>query len=129
MTEIQQADPRARRAAIGCIAVGTILGAAAISLFESYRQSLFTRVGVVCLLLIALCTPMFLFAAWMWRYSVRIVRTNRHPPEGARLLRDTPVVRGATARRYGLLYKGLAVLFALAALFMAGATTALWHIS
>jgi hypothetical protein len=137
MAEVQHADPRARRTAIVYAAVGLVLGAAALFLFESYQQSLLswlaatsprTQVGVICLAFLVLCAPLFLIAAWTWRYGVLVLRANRHPPEGVRLLRDTLVVHGAAARRYGRLYQGLAVLFAFAALFMIGVAWALWRL-
>jgi hypothetical protein len=137
MAEVQHADPRTRRATIAYVAVGTVVAAGALLLFESYRQSILswlsgtspqTQIGVICLALIVLCAPMLLIAAWTWRYGVRVLRTNRHPPEGARLVRDTTVARGAAARRYGRLYQSLATLFVLAALFIVGVAWALWRL-
>jgi hypothetical protein len=137
MTEVQHADPRARRTAVAYVAVGAALGAGATFLFERHRQSLLSwlvgaspqvQAGVIGAALVALCVPLLLTAAWMWRYAVRVRRTNRHPPEGVKLVRDTPVCHGAAARRYGLLYQSLAALFVLAALAIAGLAWMLWRL-
>jgi hypothetical protein len=67
-------------------------------------------------------------AAWVWSLGVRVLRGNRHPPEGVKVIRDTPVSRGAAARLYGRLYQGLAALFVLAGLSILGLLWMVWHL-
>jgi hypothetical protein len=104
-------------------------------LFDSYRESLLgwvvadpSRGKITALLLIfALCfVPALAAAAWMWSFGTRVVRGDRHPPEGTKLIHDTPVVRGAAARRHGRVYQALAGLFLLASLSMLWVLWQLW---
>ena len=124
MAEIQQADPRSRRFALICVAVAAVLGSGALVLLDSHRQSLLSwfqgsssraQVSIIVAALVLLLAPLFLMAAWVWNFGVRVLRGNRHPPEGVKVIRDTPVSRGAAARLYGRLYQALAALFVLAA--------------
>jgi hypothetical protein len=80
--------------------------------------------------LIVLCLlPLPIGAAWMWSFGARVVRGNRHPPEGTKLIRDTPVVRGAVARRHGRGYQALAGLFLFAFLSTLWALWQLWRLT
>jgi hypothetical protein len=137
MAEIQQADLRSRRFALVCVAVAAVGGAAALVLLESHRQSLISwfqsssfqaQVSVLVAVLLLLLAPLFLMAAWVWSLGVRVLRGNRHPPEGVKVIRDTPVSRGAAARLYGRLYQGLAALFVLAGLSILGLLWMVWHL-
>ena len=81
----------------------------------------------MCLAILVLCAPLVLIAAWIWMFGMRVLRQNRHPPEGAKLIRDTPVTRDA-ARRYGRLYQSLAALLAVAAVLVVGFAWTLWRL-
>lgn len=50
----------------------------------------------------------------LWRLALRIQRSERFPPPGEKLLRDTRVRTGATALRYARFLKVLVALLALA---------------
>lgn len=123
MAEIHQADPRSRRLALMCVAVAAVLGSGALLLLESHRQSLLSwfqgssshvQASIIVAALVLLLAPLFLMAAWVWNFGARVLRGNRHPPEGVKVIRDTPVSRGAAARLYGRLYRALAALLVLA---------------
>jgi hypothetical protein len=78
--------------------------------------------------LLVLCAPLLLLAAWMWTYGVRVLRANRHPPPGVRLVRDTAVSRGAAAGRYGRLYQVFAAVLVVATLIVVRLVWALWRL-
>jgi hypothetical protein len=137
MTEVQRADRRARTVTVLSLLVATACGAVALLLAEEYGPSLSHWLrraprphrlwfGVAALLV--LCLPLLLFAMWLWSYALRVLRGNRHPPEGTRVVRDTPVARGAVARRYGRFYQALAGLLALSALAIAWLGWKLWRL-
>lgn len=137
MTEIQRADPRARRAALAYLVAAAAGGAGCLLVFELYGQSLWRwllqaprqdQLWFGALALVLLCLPLVLFAVWLWRYGVRVLRSDRHPPEGVLVVRDTPVARGTVARRYARLYQGLAALLAAAALIVAWIGWKLWRL-
>jgi hypothetical protein len=127
--EVQKADPGTRRFTLVCLVMATAVGSAAFVLLERHSQSLLSwlltnephvQLSIIVVGLLLLLLPLLLTAAWMWRFGVRVLRGNRHPPEGMRVVRDTPVIHGAGARLYGRLYQALATLFVLTALSVCG---------
>ncbi len=135
MSEIQKADPRARRRAIITLVLGTLIGCAVILLFQHYApalqdwmlkdpEELATRIAYALLLFAALFSvPLLAFAVYLWRFGSQVVGAERFPPPGLPTVRDTPVLRGLPARRRGRLAQGLAGCLA----FLAGASpTVLW---
>jgi len=137
MAEVQQADPGTRRFAVACVVVAAALGAGALSLLDTYRQSLLSwflanaphvRVSIIVVALLLLLAPLLLMAAWVWKYGVRVVRDGRHPPNGVKVIRDTPVSYGAVAQLYGRFYQALAALFVLAALSLLWFSWMIWRL-
>jgi hypothetical protein len=137
MAQIQQADPGTRRFALVLLAATAVLGAGALALLDSYRQSLLSwfraiesqvQLIIIVAALLVLLVPLLVMAAWVWSYGDRVLRDNRHPPEGVKVIRDTPVSHGAAARLYGRLYQGVAALFVLAALSVLWVSWMLWHL-
>jgi hypothetical protein len=63
--------------------------------------------------------PLLALALYFWRWGGAIVRAGRFPPPGAEVVRDTPVRRGAAARRQGRLAQGFAAVVAVAAFVLA----------
>jgi hypothetical protein len=137
MTEVQQADPRTRRITLICLVAAAGLGGGALILLERYRQWLLSwfmaqepaaQVCIIVTALLFLVVPLLLMGAWLWSYGVRVHRENRHPPEGVKVIRDTPVIHGAAARLHARLYQGLAALFVFAALFVMWVSSMLWRV-
>jgi hypothetical protein len=135
--QVQQADLGARRFTLMCLVVFAGLGTAAFVLLERYRPSLLSwflanephvQVGILIVALLVLFVPLLLIAAWIWNFGGRVLRGGRHPPEGVKVIRDTPVIHGAAARRYGRLYQALAALCALAALSVLWFSWMLWRL-
>jgi hypothetical protein len=105
--------------AIRVLVVVAIVGGGLLFLLDHYRQSLLAwaladsfRAKASLLFLIAIGSmPLPVIAAYMWQFGGKVIRANRYPPEGITLIRDTPVIYGAIARRRGRVYQGLSVIF------------------
>jgi len=109
MSEIQKADPKARRRAVLSVVIGTIVGAAFILGFESYRAALqewiLSEPGKVSdrlnlVFLVAACVlsaPLLVFGAYIWVLGARVTRARQYPPPAQSVIRDTLVVRGRAA--------------------------------
>src|SRR5687767_4832589 len=119
MAQIQQADPGARRLTLVCLAFAAGFGSVVWMLLDRYRQSLLSwflanepdaQVTVIVITLVLLLAPLLLMAGWVWRYGLRVLRGSRHPPDGVKVIRDTPVIHGAGARLYARLYQALAIM-------------------
>ena len=127
MTEIQPADPRARRRALILYFVCVFVGLLLIDAFSMYEQalidwlernfeSIFTYRLPVVLAALLLAAPLFLMSGHLWRYANRCIDAGRMPPLGCAVFRPTPVRTGAAAVRYGSFLRGLALLVALSVL-------------
>jgi hypothetical protein len=107
---VVRADPvLRRRVLIGCLAI-VLIGVAAIDrlpasmheIFRLARESPAAAERRARLLMLLLLGPMTVFGGVAGgatvSTAVRALRARRFPPPGARVLRDTPIVRGRTAR-------------------------------
>lgn len=120
--EIQPADPASRRQlllALAGIVVLALAGWAALDRWlEHARLTLdppAARAAVAGLLMwstVAVCAIVCAFAAYAWRLGWTVAVHGRFPPAGARVVRDTPVLRGAAARRRGRLVQAVAACLA-----------------
>ena len=106
-------------------------------MFDRYRQWLLfwfranephMQVGLIVAALLLLLMPLLLIAAWVWSYGVRVHRESRHPPEGVKVIRDTPIIQGVAARLHGRFYQALAALFVFAALSVMWVSWMLWRL-
>jgi hypothetical protein len=138
MNEVEPADPDARRRALWTIAAVTVLGATWLTFAPPSPETLATwidgdgpatrtrRLAILRWTVPALLAGSVLAAAaWLWRLGARIVRSNRVPPAGVRVVRDTPVLSGDEARRRGRLLQALAVMLVAIAGLMA---VVLWRL-
>jgi hypothetical protein len=137
MAEIERADPGTRRFALVSLVIAAGLGTAALVVLDSFHQSLLSwflahepdvRVTIIAIALLVLLMPLLLMAGWVWRYGGRVLRASRHPPQGVKVIRDTPVIHGARARLYGRLYQALAAVLVLAALSVLWVSWMLWRL-
>jgi hypothetical protein len=119
VSEIQPADPQARRTALTILAVVTLIGVILIAAAGQLRaaaeawveRDLATRARMVIGAMTVLAVgPLLVLAAYSWRLGGRILRGGRYPPPGVRVVRDTPVVTGDAAVRMA---RGVRVLAAL----------------
>lgn len=130
MTEIQRADPAARRQAVWLLVAGTVVGALLILAFERYEMPLGQWIRAdpreaahrLTLALLAgavvLSAPAALFAAYLWKLGGRVVRARQFPPPGYRAIRDTPIVTGPAATIRGQIFRILAVCLGAASLML-----------
>lgn len=133
--QVERADPRTRRWALAFVALGAAAGLLAFSVVESRLPAIQAWITedpaqaalrlrlIASGLAAAVAIPTLLFAAYFWRLGGRVVRSNRFPPPGMRVIHDTIVWHGTSARRRGRILQGLALILS----FIAGAfLTILW---
>jgi hypothetical protein len=134
MGEVQPADPTTRRRALIAVAVIAMAGWGLYFGLEQWLAGLRgSSLGHVrdslerALIWSSWATflPITVLAAFMWRYGARVCRAERFPAPGAKVVRDTPVLRGKPARRRGT---ALQVLAAGLALLSAGALIAVYRL-
>lgn len=136
--EIERADPRARRLAVALVVIGAAIGSAAFWLVDSRLPILRAwviedpgqaqnRVRLIAFgISAAVAIPTLVFAGYFWRLGGRVIRSNRFPPPGMRVVRDTVVWQGDGARRRGRMLQALA----LALTFIVGGIVALlWRLA
>jgi len=124
---IQKADPEARRrailAVIFCAAVGGLLIAGFDHFGEPFRAWLSSDTAetagrarlAIYLSALVLSVPLIAFAAYLWLLGARVLRAQRFPPPGFRVIRDTPVIGGPAAETRGQVIQVLALCLGLAA--------------
>jgi hypothetical protein len=122
MSEIQKADPAARRQALLVVLCAAAIGGLLISGFEHLRDpfrewllsepSETARRGKLAVYVSAfvLSAPLIAFAVYLWLLGARVLRAQQFPPPGFRVIRDTPVVRGPAAVTRGQVIQVLALL-------------------
>jgi hypothetical protein len=114
--EIQKAEPEQRRKAQRILLAGTMLGMLILILavppLKHYLTTL--KCGEAAPILMALLVFVFLVPCvagiFMIRVAGRILRDERFPYEGAKVIRDTVVYRGKQAKAIGTFLMFLAVL-------------------
>jgi hypothetical protein len=128
MSEIQKADPKARRVGLLILGGGTLLGVVLITItgklrpdFEAWvKQDVGARLRmVVAALTLLTAGPALGVAGYLWRLGQRIVRAERYPPPGLRVVRDTLVVVGQDARWRGQLVQAFGAVIGLTGLLLA----------
>jgi hypothetical protein len=67
---------------------------------------------------IVLLLPLVGFAMYLWRLGTRIVREERFPPEGTKVIRDVVVIHGDAARWRGRLAQVLGIALGAAGVIM-----------
>ena len=130
MTDMQRADPAARRQAVWLLVAGTVVGALLILAFERYQLPLARWIRAdprdaahrLTLALVAgaivLSAPAVLFAGYLWKLGGRVLRAQQFPPPGYRAIRDTPIVTGPGAALRGQMFRILAVCLGTASLLL-----------
>jgi hypothetical protein len=127
---IQKADPAARRQALLLIVFATATGALLFAAFEHYREPFrewllsepaetASRAKLALYIsAFVLCVPLVAFAVYLWLLGARVLRAQRFPPPGSRVIRDTPVVEGHGATTRGQLIQILAVCLGVGAVLL-----------
>jgi hypothetical protein len=120
--EVRRADAAFQRLVLLVLVAGACAGALLVGAIDRYREALADWVRadagrlaqrielVFAVFAAALVTPLVGMAAYLSSLGRRTVRTGEFPPLGFRVIRDTPVVRGAAAHSRGRTLQGVAVL-------------------
>ena len=124
MSEIQNPDPTTQRR-VRLFALGFLL-LMLFSLFElqAYRETLqdwilehsdylLNHPGRVAVIFFILNLPIWAGCVLVWRFADRIVVTQRFPPTGMKVIRETVVLTGQAAVLRGYLIKSVAALMAI----------------
>jgi hypothetical protein len=121
MNEVQKADPAARRQAVLVIIFGTAVGALLIAGFEHFREPFLEWLSsepaetvrraklAAYVSAFVLSAPVIAFAIYLWLLGAKVLRAQRFPPPGLRVIRDTPVIGGRGAVMRGHVIQVLAV--------------------
>jgi hypothetical protein len=122
-TEILRADLRLRRVTIIVLALAVLVAIALVFAFQTWvtqqaaslpTQQLVARLRHgIGFALIASAMCLLLLAGYAGRIARRVMREHRWPLSGARVLRDTPVLRDHAAARIGRLLDIIAMVLIL----------------
>jgi hypothetical protein len=136
MPDIQKADPVARHTALLIISVAALIGVAGVLLLEHYRPKLeqllednahvlLAHPEMVAAALLGLMLPVYVAAIYLWRHGTVIVASERFPPPGQPVVRDTVIVSGRMAVYRGRIIQALALVLLLAGLSL---PAVIWYI-
>lgn len=126
--EIQKADPELRKivvlslvivctaAVIGVVLLEDHLGELELLAMSSPTDAAEALARIARWFFLAIGAGALLGTGWMSWLSIRILRSDRYPPEGARTIRDMRVLRGRAARARAWLGLLFALLFLIAGL-------------
>ena len=124
MGTVQKADPAARRKALAIVCAGVLLGFCAIGLFEIFASDIIALIQrnlhlfsanplVVLSISMAFLSPLLAGCICFLILGNRTVRAQRFPPPGCPVVRDTPVLEGASGVRRGRIMQLLSVILLL----------------
>lgn len=123
-SEIQKADPTARRTALILLLVGAAIGVVLSLNLEGWLKAngelILSRPWILC---VPLTLPILIGAGWAWMFAGRIIESRRWPPAGTRVIKDTKVEEGDVAVKRGTVIRAIAVLLVIGAFALA---TMMW---
>jgi hypothetical protein len=120
--DIQRADPAARRHALVAAGLIAAVGWAAYFVLQDWLSQLrgsneaelrHSLEGAMIWGSWAATLPVAILAVWLWRFGGRVGRAERYPPPETKVIRDTPVVHGHSARLLGVAMRVLAAFLGL----------------
>jgi len=127
MSEIQKADPKARKRAVWTVIAALFIGVPVIYLLDAnqhtFQQWLINHPAditqkinwLVITVFLAVTLPTWAFALFIWHSGGKVVKAARFPLVESRLVKDTPVITGAAARRRGKIMQVVAAVLVLTA--------------
>ncbi len=130
MTFVQKTDPLARRRAMLLVVVGAFVGCGLIVGFERCRAPLLDWLlsqpeqlghrlrSLFALAAVFVCAPLIAFAIYLWFFGGRVMRAQRFPLPGQRVIRDTAILEGQAAITRGRGLKIAAAFLCLAAIVL-----------
>lgn len=124
---IQSADPAARNRAIWLVAavvgVAGALAGASVLFEERFNPwvrdiavDLVARPELLFIALFVMVLPLIGVSVYIWFQGGHIVKSRRMPYPGQKVIRDTPVIRGAIAVQRGRIIQVIAVVMGLVSL-------------
>ena len=120
-SEIQLADPAARKRAIW-IAIVAISAAGVLALVAHFKEgqvvawltensdTMIRQPGIVFAVVFIAMLPLVCFSAYMFNQARKIIRSERIPPPGQKVIKDTPVITGRKALRQGRILRILTII-------------------
>jgi hypothetical protein len=123
-----QADPAARRTAVILVVVIAVIGGLLIFAAGAARphvqawveEDLRSRLTIVIAALTFVASgPPLALAVYLWRFGTRVIDTARFPPPEARVMSDTPILTGESARARGRMLRIFSALVAAGAILIA----------
>lgn len=140
MSEVQRADPVARRKALLSVVVVSLVGVGVLLAARGHQERvidwatqsedpevLLNRAGLLMLGFgLFLVVPGVLFSAHLWWLGERIARTGRFPPPGMALVRDAAVLEGTAAVRRARIIRTLAGALVVCVVFSAFLLFRVW---
>jgi len=125
MSEVIPADPAYRMRIVILVLLLVAVGAGAIVWLERTWASIDPGTvdpdavqEVLTIAPVFLGLPLLILSLWLARFSFRVRREERFPPEGVKVIRDTQLVTGAAARLRARIGFVLAFLFATLGVFV-----------
>ena len=131
MSEIQRADPHARRKIIIFTVVVLIVHVPTMFWLNSYIETIegwlvqpgktIERAKLIIFILTAIGAALILLIAiFTFRFAAAVLHTGRYPPPDVKVIRDVRVHQGVSARKMGRLIQafGIVVLLSLAFLIV-----------
>jgi hypothetical protein len=130
MTDVQKADPVARRKAIIIVIVSAIVGSLLIVVFESYRAQMYDwllsddgklahRLRILIILAAAFgALPLLAISMYLWSLGCKVSNYQRFPLPGQKAIRDTPILEGQAAMTRGRVLKTSAVFLSVAGVML-----------
>jgi hypothetical protein len=119
--DVRRADVAFRRVVFAVLGASACAAALLIRGLEQYQEPLSAWVRadagrstqrielVVAVFAILLVAPLVAVATYLSSLGRRAVRSGEFPPPGTRVIRDTPIARGAEALSRGRVLQGVAV--------------------
>ncbi len=113
----QKADPNSRRLALRYLLFAALLGASIILIYRSLfawaaseDDLMAHRMAIVIATLYIPTLPALWMCHTLWTLGSSVLSSQRFPPPGVHVVRDTPVVTGSSALRRGAVLRAVAVI-------------------
>ncbi len=127
---VQRADPAARRRAFWIITISGVAGVLAVyalevsrPAWENWLAASIEHPDPVSLYGIAylLALPLLVVSGYFLHFARAIVSSRRFPPNGYKVIRDTPIITGTASLRKGRLLMAIATVLLIVALVIPAA--------
>lgn len=134
--DLQRSDPKLRLGALVIVIAALLAGVALLLVLQrwfaelKHLPSAAAQVQLLAAFAWAIgsvCTAILWFAAFLWHSGTRVRRVAQWPLPGARVIRDTPVLRGDAAVARGRVMQGAGAALFLCAVCIAVVAWRLYH--